>query len=432
MGSSCSCNNFSELKQELDMLKEKKKNRDFFIDYSIDKSLRPNIENDNVIKIIKTNTVNSNNNDLGIFSTKSFSNNIYNNIPVYRSESFATGLKPKIFEENNNNEKETIEVKDEDSINKEIKIIKKDDEDNLDNINHLNNINNENNENEIYIKDEEIKNNDKNIFLINNEEVNKDNNFYKTDIQLKPKKKVILPKVKNINISNNINDINNIINKDDYINNYKTCIFKNKVIYSCSTDIMTTKKYKDDYISEEEYNYIPEDDYSRIIFEYINKLRTNPKSIANLIDENKKYIVIEENNDIYFKKNNKRYRLFQGYPIFLETINLLNNLEPMKKLVYNKNITIKRPDNEDYINNLDYLKFQVEELQNNGNHISSYWKEKIKDPEIAFLMMVIDDNQIKCGLKRKDLINPEIKFIGISSIEIDDNFACYITLSYRK
>ena len=124
--------------------------------------------------------------------------------------------------------------------------------------------------------------------------------------------------------------------------------------------------------------------------------------------------------------------MFQGYPIFVETINLLNNLEPMKKLIYYKNITIKRPDNEDYINNLDYLKFQVEELQNNGNHISSYWKESIKDPEIAFLMMVIDDNQIKCGLKRKDLINPEIKYIGISSMEINDNFACYITLSNRK
>ena len=46
--------------------------------------------------------------------------------------------------------------------------------------------------------------------------------------------------------------------------------------------------------------------------------------------------------------------------------------------------------------------------------------------------MVIDDNHIKSGLKRTDLINPEIKYIGISSVEIDDNFACYITLSYRK
>ena len=430
MGSSCSCNNYSELKQELDMLKEKKKNRDFFIDYSIDNNnQKQNIENDNVIKIIKTNSMNSNNNDFGIFSTKSYSNNNIYNIPIYRSESFGTGLKQKIFEENKSNDKNTIIVKDEDNnINAEKINIKNNDEEKKNNIYHGNGIINENG---IIIEDEEIKNNDKNSFLINNEEDNnKEGNHYKTQIQLKPKKKVILPQVKNNSI---INDINNNINKDDYLpKNYNTGIFKNKVIYSCSTDIITTKKYKDDYISEEEYSYIPEDDYSRIIFDYINKLRTNPKSIASLIDENKKYIFIEENNDIYFKKNNKRYLLFQGYPIFIETINILNNLEPMNKLVYNKNITIKRPDNEDYINNLDYLKFQVEELQNNGNHISSYWKEKIKDPEIVFLMMVIDDNNIKAGLKRKDLINPEIKYIGISSVEIDDNFACYITLSNRK
>ena len=129
-----------------------------------------------------------------------------------------------------------------------------------------------------------------------------------------------------------------------------------------------------------------------------------------MIEDNKKYISVDENNAIYFKKNNKKLSLFKGYQIFEETINILNNLEPMNKLIFNKNITIKKPDNEEYIsNNLEYLKSQVEELKNNGNHISSYWQETIKDPEISFLMMVIDDNHIKTGLKRNDLINPEIK-----------------------
>ncbi len=47
-------------------------------------------------------------------------------------------------------------------------------------------------------------------------------------------------------------------------------------------------------------------------------------------------------------------------------------------------------------------------------------------------MMVIDDNEIKSGLKRKDLINPEMKYMGISSVESDNNFACYIPLSIKK
>ena len=48
------------------------------------------------------------------------------------------------------------------------------------------------------------------------------------------------------------------------------------------------------------------------------------------------------------------------------------------------------------------------------------------------IIKLINDNYIQKGLKRKDLINPEYIYIGISSIEINDKFACYITLSNRK
>lgn len=402
MGSSCSCRNFIELKEELDMLKEQKRNRDFFIDYNFDfdnSKQKENKEKEKQIDIMKQNSMkslSSNDNEL-IFSTKSYSNIINNLPPIYRIDSYGSG-KNGLFEENKNNEKSNIEDK---NI-----IIEKDEENNEANI----------------IKEKEEENNEKNIIIEKNEGNNE--NQYKTQIHLKPKK-IILK-------NNNENDIIGN-NKEGFIDNHNTNIIKNEVIYSCSTDIISNKNYKNDIMSGEEYKLIPEDDYSRIIFDYINNLRTNPKMIAQMIEDNKKYITVDENNAIYFKKNNKKLSLFKGYQIFEETINILNNLEPMNKLIFNKNITIKKPDNEEYIsNNLEYLKSQVEELKNNGNHISSYWQETIKDPEISFLMMVIDDNHIKTGLKRNDLINPEIKYIGISSIEINNKFACYLTLSYRK
>ena len=402
MGSSCSCRNFFELKEELDMLKEQKRNRDFFIDYNFDFDKSKQKENkekerkNNIMKQNSMKSLSSNDNEL-IFSTKSYSNIINNLPPIYRIDSYGSG-KNGLFEEIKNNEKNNIEDK---NI-----IIEKDEENNEANI----------------IKEKEEENNEKNIIIEKNEENNE--NKYKTQIHLKPKK-IILK-------NNNGNDIIGS-NKEEFIDSHSTNIIKNKVIYSCSTDIISNKNYKNDIISEEEYKLVPEDEYSRIIFDYINNLRTNPKMIAQMIEDNKKYITVDENNAIYFKKNNKKLALFKGYQIFEETINILNNLETMNKLIYNKNITIKIPDNEDYIsNNLEYLKSQVEELKNNGNHISSYWQETIKDPEITFLMMVIDDNHIKTGLKRSDLINPEIKYLGISSIEIHNKFACYLTLSYRK
>ena len=66
---------------------------------------------------------------------------------------------------------------------------------------------------------------------------------------------------------------------------------------------------------------------------------------------------------------------------------------------------------------------------NGGIAIKSYWRDVINDPEISFLLMIVDDNGVKSGMRRKDLLNPRMKFIGISSVEIKKNFVCYITLS---
>ena len=43
--------------------------------------------------------------------------------------------------------------------------------------------------------------------------------------------------------------------------------------------------------------------------------------------------------------------------------------------------------------------------------------------------MIIDDNGIKSGMKRKDILCPYVKYIGISSSEVNQNFVCYVTLA---
>ena len=43
--------------------------------------------------------------------------------------------------------------------------------------------------------------------------------------------------------------------------------------------------------------------------------------------------------------------------------------------------------------------------------------------------MIADDNGVKSGKKRKDILNPRMRYIGISSVAINKNFVCYITLS---
>ena len=43
--------------------------------------------------------------------------------------------------------------------------------------------------------------------------------------------------------------------------------------------------------------------------------------------------------------------------------------------------------------------------------------------------MIVDDNGIKSGMKRKDILNPTMKYIGITSAEINKQFVCYVALS---
>ena len=238
-------------------------------------------------------------------------------------------------------------------------------------------------------------------------------------------------KMSNYNLTNNSKS--KTIKLDDKLINFNYKIKKREIILRSSTQNFP-KKIKGKIIKNINYIKIvdkPKDEYSRFIFEYMNKLRTEPKNIAEDIENIKKYIYIEENNSIVFKKNKIKVNLYKGIQVFNEVIKILNNLQPMKQLIYDNNITIEIPEDEKMINNIGYLKDKVKELNKKGIYINSFWKEIIKDPEVAFLMMVIDDNYIKTGQKRKDLINPDISYIGINSGEIKDNFVCYITLRSR-
>ncbi len=342
MGSSCSCFNYKEFNEELLYIKARKPYVDFFLDNNTDNAdnvnkNKNNESNEIIFKDMNSKSLSSNNNnDLGIFSTNSFTNN-YNNIPLFRNNSYGALSKEIILEDDKDNEKEINTEKD------------------------------KNKKNDVYKELYDIKEKEKSIDIEKEKEKEKCN---KTQIKLIPKKKKFLlnDSICNYNSNNNIPSYRNTEN----LKNSCSYIKKKQLIYSCSSEIVFKKQYSNDKYTEEEINATPDDDYSLYIFQNINKLRTNPKEMIQKIEENKRFIFVGENNEIFFKKNKIIFNLNKGNQIFDETINILNNIKPMERLIYNKNITIKIPDNEDDINNYDYLRNQVEELQNNGKHISSF------------------------------------------------------------
>ena len=100
----------------------------------------------------------------------------------------------------------------------------------------------------------------------------------------------------------------------------------------------------------------------------------------------------------------------------------------MNKLIYNPDFVIDLPKTEYDIISKEYLGNKVKEKIDSGIDIRSFWKDIVKDEESCFILTVVDDSLKNPGNKRNDIFNRENKYIGISSIKLGKNFACYIVL----
>ena len=172
----------------------------------------------------------------------------------------------------------------------------------------------------------------------------------------------------------------------------------------------------------------PFDNYSRYFLSQVNKIRTEPQSFIGVIEDSKANITKDRQGRIIYNGKIK-VALDVGEAAFDEAIEYLKELNPMQPLTYNQMITANTPVSENEILDKNDLTYKIESMINSGINIKSYWRDVIKDPEISFLLMIIDDNGIKSGMRRKDILSPYMKYIGISSAEINNNFVCYVTLA---
>ena len=200
------------------------------------------------------------------------------------------------------------------------------------------------------------------------------------------------------------------------------------------------EKNNEDKEEKQEEENLTKNHYNQRVFELINQIRINPSkysqtildNIPNIIIENHKVInkeTGEEENkqEIVFKKKVK-VNLYKGEESFREAINVLNKTPPMDKLIFNKDIVIPLPDNEQDIIHSTFIKNKANEIRQHAN-INIYFKEYIKNPEIAVLLMIVDDTEIMSGKKRECLLNPNIKYIGIDSKFIGKSFIGHFSFS---
>ena len=265
------------------------------------------------------------------------------------------------------------------------------------------------------INENVVNNNTKEITKLQNQENEK---FLRiNNIESYPQPEISSP-IEFLN-NENINNETNVNN--DKLNNNNNHINENENENEKKNIFPLSDNLNDD-------DLLPKDSFSKYIFKHINLIRTNPKNYIPIIEKAKNNVIKDIHNRLLYKTKVK-VALSKGIPIFDETISYLNQIEPMNKLTFNSKMCIPLPKNEEEINDKTYLKIKVRELLNNKIKIKTYWRDIIKEPETSFILMIVDDSGIKSGLKRRDILNPDIKYIGINSITINNSFVCYLTFS---
>ena len=179
----------------------------------------------------------------------------------------------------------------------------------------------------------------------------------------------------------------------------------------------------------EDNDTIPKDNFSKYLLEQINKIRADPQSFIGVIEDAKDNIKKSKNGNFYYNGNKIKVALVEGESAFNEAIEFLKSCKPMEPLVFSKNLIPPIPQNKEELQSKSYLRKSIDKMMCDGIRVNSYWRDIINDAEICFLLMIVDDNGDKKGMRRNDILSPNMKEIGISSVEINGRAVNYFVLS---
>ena len=195
--------------------------------------------------------------------------------------------------------------------------------------------------------------------------------------------------------------------------------------------ILVENNVVDDKVTDLDTNFVKESNettnrFNSRVLDLINKIRRDPPSYANTILENIQYIT-NENNKLIFKKKVK-VLLNKGEEAFKNAAEDLKKMGPMNDLTMKDEIAIPLPLSQEEIYDDALLINQVNIIRQNYN-INVYFKNMIKNPEIAVLLLIVDDSVHSPGAKRRAILNPNFRKIGINSKFINTTFVSFFSFS---
>ena len=195
---------------------------------------------------------------------------------------------------------------------------------------------------------------------------------------------------------------------------------------------MRPKEMQSEYLSNNEYN--------KRVFDLINKIRLDPPEYSKIILDNIKNIIYEthlikneetgdeEDKRLCIFKKKVKVTLNKGEQSFQEAAKILESTASMEPFIFKDKIVLPLPKTEEEIMNHKFINNQANEIMKKTK-INFYFQEYIKNPEVAVLMMIVDDNKNMNGKKRNNILNPDFKYIGINSTFVGKNFIAYFSFS---
>lgn len=187
---------------------------------------------------------------------------------------------------------------------------------------------------------------------------------------------------------------------------------------------------------ENENNYDPNLkylDYPEKIVELINNIREDPVGYADLIEDSIKYITEETDKDdpskvrLIFKKKVK-VALNRGEPAFIEAADYLRSLTPLPQLEFTQEKCIPLPESEEELKDPTFLREQVKKIREHTK-VDVFFKDLVKIPDVSGLLMIVDDTNKGAGKKRMALLNPDLKYVGVTCKFIGKHFIAYLAFS---
>lgn len=138
----------------------------------------------------------------------------------------------------------------------------------------------------------------------------------------------------------------------------------------------------------------------------------------------------KKGNFLMLKEQVCRVGLLRGKEAFIEIAEALAMLDALEPLQYREEINLQISNEiEDWVSQ-EFLESYLQDKFTNLSYseYSFHFDLGVVDPLTSVVLQIVDDNFFSLQ-RRKNILNPKFKYVGITSKKINNNFCVYLTFS---